>query len=277
MSNEIQISGWDKWQSYRKDRGQPPWIKVHRRIMRNVKWVSLTDSERGQLVAMWLLAADHDGVIPASPEMLAKLCYMTDVPNINRFIELGLLVSGGGHDDAKVTPTRRQHVTPEAETEADTEAEKKEVGAAQARPLPDDWQPRGEDISVGLNDCKYTLVEIEKLADGFRDHWRTNGKRKRNWDAAYRNWLKSSIATNDVAAWRKLSGKLSGNGQGAGGFIAALSAISHMEEQDIPGPDDYVLDGRVETDAGNNGGGNGAGSGTDGGVLGGRAGKGRGS
>ena len=151
--------------------------------------------------------------------------------------------------------------------------EKKEVEAAQARPLPADWQPRGEDISVGLNDCKYTLVEIEKLADGFRDHWRSNGKRKKDWDAAFRNWQKSSIATNDVAAWRKLSG----NGQGAGGFIAALAELSQLEEQDIPGPDDYDIDGRVETDAGYNGGGEGKSNGTGGGVLGASAGKGRGS
>ena len=57
---------WDKWQTYRKDRGQPPWIKIHRRLMRNPEWVSLTDAERGQLVSMWLLAADHDGVKLAS-------------------------------------------------------------------------------------------------------------------------------------------------------------------------------------------------------------------
>ena len=151
--------------------------------------------------------------------------------------------------------------------------EKKEIEAAQARPLPDDWQPRGEDISVGLNDCKYTLVEIEKLADGFRDHWRSNGKRKKDWDAAFRNWQKSSIATNDVAAWRKLSGK----GQSAGGFIAALTELVHLDEQDIPGPDAYDLDGWVETEAGYNGGGEGKSNGTGGGVLVARAGKGRGS
>ena len=66
--------------------------------MRNVEWVSLTDLERGQLVAMWLLAADRDGVIPASPDILQKICFMSDKPNINKFIDFGFI-------DANMTPT----------------------------------------------------------------------------------------------------------------------------------------------------------------------------
>ena len=94
----LTISNWKKWQTYRSDRGQPPWIKIHRCIMRNVEWVSLTDLERGQLVAMWLLAADRDGVIPASPDILQKICFMSDKPNINKFIDFGFI-------DANMTPT----------------------------------------------------------------------------------------------------------------------------------------------------------------------------
>lgn len=105
MGDWLKVSNWDKWQTYRKDRGQPPWIKVHRRILRNLEWVSLSDAERGQLLAIWLLAADHNGVIPASPEMVQRLCFMSSPPNLNKFIELGLLTPSGCHSDASVTPT----------------------------------------------------------------------------------------------------------------------------------------------------------------------------
>ena len=87
----LKIANWDRWQTYRKDRGQPPWIKIHRRVLRNPEWVSLTDAERGQLVVMWLLAADHDGVIPASADVTQKLCFMSEPLNINKFIELGFI------------------------------------------------------------------------------------------------------------------------------------------------------------------------------------------
>lgn len=113
----LSIHNWDLWQSYRKDRGQPPWIKIHRRLLRNPEWVTLTDAERGQLVGIWLLAADHDGVIPSSGELIQKLCYMSKEPNLNKFIELGFIESNGIPLDAKLTPTRRQDVTPKAETD----------------------------------------------------------------------------------------------------------------------------------------------------------------
>jgi hypothetical protein len=108
----LRIRNWRKWQSYRSDRGQPPWIKVHRCIMRDPEWVSLTDAERGQLVAMWLLAADHDGVIPASPTVIQKLCYMDTPPNINKFMELYFI-------DVNKASTGRQHDETETETETD--------------------------------------------------------------------------------------------------------------------------------------------------------------
>jgi len=87
--------------------------------MRNVEWVSLTDSERGQLVAMWLLAADHSGVIPASPEIIQKICFMTEPPNINKFIDLGFIDNGWRQDGVKTASDGCQHDQPKAEAEAD--------------------------------------------------------------------------------------------------------------------------------------------------------------
>lgn len=115
----LKIHDWDEHQTYRKDRGQPPWIKVHRHIMRNIKWVALDDSERGQLVAIWLLAADHDGSIPASPSMVQKLCFMSSEPDLNKFIDLGFLESDGCHGDAKAAPVWRQSDQPKAKAETD--------------------------------------------------------------------------------------------------------------------------------------------------------------
>jgi len=115
----LKIKNWDKWQTYRADRGQPPWIKIHRRLMRDPEWVSLSDAERGQLVGMWLLAADRDGVIPASTELIQKLCFMESEPNINKFIELGFVCQ----NDAKLTPERRQVDQPKAEAKAEAKAE----------------------------------------------------------------------------------------------------------------------------------------------------------
>lgn len=109
----IKVRNWEKWQTYRKDRGQPPWIKIHRCVMRNPDWVSLADAERGQLVAIWLLAADHDGAIPASPEIIKKLCFLSTPPDLNKFTDLGFLENGWRQPDANVAPNGRQHDAPD--------------------------------------------------------------------------------------------------------------------------------------------------------------------
>lgn len=103
----IQIRNWKKWQSYRKDRGQPPWIKLHRALMRDPHWVALSDAQRGQLISMWMLAADRDGEIPDDPVVIKKLCYMEFEPDLEVFDDQGF-ITGWRHIDAKATPRRRQ-------------------------------------------------------------------------------------------------------------------------------------------------------------------------
>jgi len=90
-------------------------------VMRNPEWVGLSDAERGQLVAIWLLAADNNGTIPASPVIIRKLCYLDSDPDINKFKALGFICKDDCQSDADVTPTRRQHDSPETETETETE------------------------------------------------------------------------------------------------------------------------------------------------------------
>ena len=104
---DLRIRNWEKWQSYRRDRGRPPWIKVHREVMRNPDWVSLTDAQRGQLVSIWILAADRDGRIPDDPELIQKLCYMSDAPTLEVFISRGF-IGPRRQSDAIVTPECRQ-------------------------------------------------------------------------------------------------------------------------------------------------------------------------
>lgn len=117
----LKIHDWDKWQTYRRDRGQPPWIKIHRRLLRDTKWIQLSDSERGQLVMIWMLAADENGQIPYDPVVIRKLCCMDQIPDLERFIEIGFI--DRRQDDVNMASQRRQHDAPEAETETETETE----------------------------------------------------------------------------------------------------------------------------------------------------------
>lgn len=87
----LKVHDWDDWQSYRKDRGQPPWIKVHRCLLRDPKWVSLSDVEKAHLLSIWMLAADKGGTIPNDATLVKRLCCLEEEVNLNKFIFLGLL------------------------------------------------------------------------------------------------------------------------------------------------------------------------------------------
>jgi uncharacterized phage protein (TIGR02220 family) len=126
----LKISKWDKWQSYRADRGQPPWIKIHRRLLRSIGWSMLSDRQKGHLVSIWMLAADRGGEIPNDPLIVKKFCGLDDEPNLQVFIDLGFIDDDGTvattcrQDDANVTAQKQS----QKRVDADAEAEKIMVG-----------------------------------------------------------------------------------------------------------------------------------------------------
>lgn len=124
------MAGWEEWQTYRNDRGQPPWIKVHRRLLRNEKWICLSDSERGQLITLWLLAADHEGAIVASIPMIQKICFMSTPLNMSKFIELGFV----RHDGVTLASTWRQSDAPVQSSSEKFREE--EISVDDAKPTP---------------------------------------------------------------------------------------------------------------------------------------------
>lgn len=59
------------------------------------KWAALTDAEKGQLVSMWIAAADKNGTLPTEAIVIKKVCQLDETPNVEKFIELGLLTLSG--------------------------------------------------------------------------------------------------------------------------------------------------------------------------------------
>ena len=165
MQNSLQVHDWREWQSYRKDRGQPPWIKVHRCLMRDHKWVALTDTQRGHLISIWILAADNDGSIPDNPTLVKKLCYLEETPDLDFFVNQGLL-----DRDANVTSQWRQHDHPEteAETEAETETEAKKPMSRSDEPdrVFRYWQEVMSHPKAKLDRKRRQKIR-DRLADGY--------------------------------------------------------------------------------------------------------------
>lgn len=55
--------------------------------------------------------------------------------------------------------------------------------------IPDDWKPKESLYS----EERYSVLDIDDEADSFRNWCLANGKRYKDWDAAFRNWLKKGL------------------------------------------------------------------------------------
>jgi hypothetical protein len=176
----MKISNWDTWQTFRKDRGTPPWIKVYRNLLSNEQWVELTDSEKGHLVSIWILAADKDGTIPDSPKMIQRMAMLDTLPNLSKFIELGFLsTTCQPHDNQEINPCP-QHDAPEKSRVEESRVEKK----ASSRFTP----PVLEEV---ISYCRERKNNVE--ANNFLNHYEANGwmrgKNKiKDWKACVRTW-----------------------------------------------------------------------------------------
>jgi hypothetical protein len=190
--NYLRAKGWDDFQRYRRDRGAPPWIALHRRLQRDVEWINLTSEQRGWLVDIWMLAAERDGQFPADPALIQKLCGMDRAPDLatlQHFIDQPLKLVA-----VQCPSTVGQTDSPETETETYTERERAGTRKPQKRGsrLDSDWRPSDDLISWAMTER--TDLDIQRVIDSFTDYWRAKPGQsgcKLDWDATFRNWVRN--------------------------------------------------------------------------------------
>ncbi len=87
MNGTITINKWREYQHY-KNRN-PPWVKVHRSLLAKDWYRGLSDGAARFLVELWLLASNHDGVVPYDSLMIARDTHRpsTDMFKIGNYLE----------------------------------------------------------------------------------------------------------------------------------------------------------------------------------------------
>ena len=113
----ISVVGWAEHQHY-KDRN-PPWIKLHTKLLDNYEWARLQDASKLHLMGIWLLAARHENRIPADPEWIARRISATEPVDLQALVDGGFIsVEGSLAQDAS---TALAKCSPETEAETETE------------------------------------------------------------------------------------------------------------------------------------------------------------
>jgi hypothetical protein len=86
----LRIRNWKVYQHY-KDRN-PPWIKLHFKLLSSKDWVTLADASRVLAIACMLLASESlDGSFDADPEHVRRVAYLNQMPDFTPLITVGFL------------------------------------------------------------------------------------------------------------------------------------------------------------------------------------------
>ena len=85
----LHIKNWSKFQHY-KDR-HPPWIKLYRSLLTDYTFAELPDKSKLDLVLLWLLASDHEGMIPDDADFLRRKLSISRRPKLEILKKQGFL------------------------------------------------------------------------------------------------------------------------------------------------------------------------------------------
>jgi hypothetical protein len=190
----MRIKNWREFQHF-KDR-TPPWIKLYRNLLDDPYWHELDGDSAKALTMLWLLASEdkkHEGYLPDIKTISFRLRISeTKAKQIISKLSHWIIT-----DDINVISKRYQDDTPETETYSKETEKETESGVAKTRPkkatqlpsdfeLPEEWGEWAEGLGMTFDQI---VLESEK----FKDYWHGTGKPKADWQATWRNWIRSHL------------------------------------------------------------------------------------
>lgn len=208
MTTYLRVKNWGEFQHY-KDRN-PPWIKLHRTLLDDYEFARLQDASKSHLILIWLFASQKNGCIPNDPAFLKKKLGLEKEPNLQLFIEQGLLIQEQSASDA-LAPC--EQVAPRGEAYKALEelppsplAGKNGAngnGEHRARKKPATRAPDSFEITEPMwawaQEQGVVHERIETETAKFLDHHKANGSAFIDWPAAWRKWMRNVV---DFAARR---------------------------------------------------------------------------
>lgn len=187
----LSIKNFEKYQHYKHR--NPPWIKLHLELLDDVDFLRMPDASKWHYVGLLLLASRHENNIQADKDYIKNRLGLTTDLDVNaRFIRGHVLASKA----SKTLPTKLNLGGSETEAEErQSRVESADAPPAKVVPLsrasgfPDGFQfnQRAEEMAKGYG------LNVHKEFAAFRDHHVAKGSVFKDWDAAFRTWLRNAV------------------------------------------------------------------------------------
>ena len=193
----LSVPNLDKNQHY-KDR-RPPWIKLHASLLQDYEFSLLTDAEKYQIIALWLLASQLDNKIPEDEGWLCGQIQAKKI-NINKFKELRMLEN---HDCNTLAECYQSAlVETEAEAEAETETDKEARGETLSESPPQRSICPYQKILALYHTILPELPSVVDLTDkrkkAISARWKNGMNGLDNWQAYFEHCRESKFLMGKV-------------------------------------------------------------------------------
>lgn len=201
MAEILRVRNWEKLQHY-KDRS-PPWIKLHRELLRDYEFSCLQDASKLHLMLIWLLASQLDNKIPNDPEWIQRHIGTAEPPNIKELISCEFLIVE--RIASKPLAQRKQSAMPETEAYKEEAEAEKEAEADTAR-RDESHQAESVVLTIPLVDKSEYKITTAQILDWQQDFPGINAeleaRKCRAWNVANpKNRKTRAGILRHVTAW----------------------------------------------------------------------------
>lgn len=115
MKNYLKVKNWEEFQHY--SNRTPPWIKLHNSLLDDYEFECLSDTAKGHLLCIWMLASRTDNKIHNDAAWIKKKIGASSTVDIKTLLDSGFLYVE--QDASKMLPNEEQdaaqYVPPEEE------------------------------------------------------------------------------------------------------------------------------------------------------------------
>lgn len=196
------VRNLEKYQHY-KDR-DPKWVKLYYSILDDEAFIFLSEIDRCRYMTCLILASRNHNKIPADPAYLKKVMRLDKSPDLSPLLSCGLLYA---YESSSICLDKDYTNAPvpngsllsssllsSSESSEGKESEKGEKKPRALHSYPDDFQPddRAKAIAAGYGQNVFAL----KAA--FQDHHLAKGTLFKDWQAAFRTWLRNDRKFKEV-------------------------------------------------------------------------------
>lgn len=195
------VRNWDKFQHY-KDRN-PPWVKLYTSWADDYEWAQWDDASKLLAVCAVMLAGKTGNRIPLDPKWIQQRCSLTKVPDLSALIAVGFLEEIQALRDTEQIASSVLADCKQDASDPLAFARSREERRGETEKTDQRARARGHrcppEFILDLEFARTEIADIDAEEESARFKDYEFQKRRSDWAAVWRNWVRKCKETGRYA------------------------------------------------------------------------------